>query len=325
MPLQGVQLSTTGAAYTPPAPVADPTVSFVSPAAISVGQRRFDWFGPDGSYVDLSANSAVSGASTLAGYLGTGAAPREAVVQRTPVGGIPRWSSVPPRPVTWPVFLAGPNPPAFLAAWRGMVRSFTATRPPAGVPVAGKLRVTQSDGTFRELAMVYDDGLDPDRARGYGVTCLTAVIAGTAYDPWWYGPDTVGLIFGATTARSYLAPYETLTPTNTLGVQTVTVAGDVDASPVWSVTGPATSVRVQRGSGQQWYYPAALLATDTLVVDTAAGTVTKNGTSVIGTLDWSVSTPFTLPPGARTITLTIAGSTAASQVAMSYRPRYETA
>lgn len=123
-------------------------------------------------------------------------------------------------------------------------------------------------------------------------------------------PTEVGLDFGA--------------PGNT-GDLTVTNGGDADAHPVIEIRGPVTTPTITLGS-LRLEYAITLGATDVLVVDTWAGTVTLGGQSRITTAT-SRSVPegaFTIPPGQSVLSFRAApGSTdPAAQATVRWRSAY---
>lgn len=82
--------------------------------------------------------------------------------------------------------------------------------------------------------------------------------------------------------------------------------GDADTQPVLAITGPAVRPTVtNQATGTVLEYDLTLAATDRLVIDTQAGTVTLNGTAPRLYTATARSTPeqaFTLSPGESLLT-----------------------
>ncbi|GAA2825435.1 hypothetical protein RMN57_13280 [Kitasatospora sp. CM 4170] len=137
---------------------------------------------------------------------------------------------------------------------------------------------------------------DPRRYQLTEQTAATALPAPESGLDWgspetglaWGSPET-GLVWG--------------TPGST-GDIAATNSGDAEVHPVIEIRGPVVtpSVAMAGGSGLVLEYDITLGATDVLVVDTWAGTVTLGGQSRIGTatLRSAPEGAFTLPPGATT-------------------------
>jgi hypothetical protein len=289
------------------------------------------WTAPDGTVWDLTGGglNVASGVLTLPGVSGIGAVPRAVTRRPLATGGtVGRWSHADERLVAWPVEVYATDDPAtYIALWRSFVTAFTQTSPPAGTPVTGTLRITRADATWRELDCTYLSGLEQADAEGEGYTSSTAVLSLLAGDPWWYGDTVIGVSFSFTSARSYLAPYETVSPTTTTGAQIITVIGDVDASPVWTLVGPATTSYTVTLPGGSFTFAAALTLGQSVTVDVGAGTVIDNlGANRIGSLVLPGAVLATLPVGVSVpVTVSIVGAGGGAGVNLSYRPRWESA
>lgn len=258
---------------------------------------------------------------------GLGAAGRE--VTRTPLatgGAWPRWSYATERVITLPLYVWAPTRAGFRTLVHRVATAFTATTPPAGEPRPGRLRVYRDDGSWRETWCVYESGLEAEETAGSDATWTHLVVQLVAADPWFYGPDRIGLRFEPEPGHSYLTPYETVSPDVQRATHTIDVDGDVPVAPVWTVTGPAASltIRLDQGPGMRLL---PLAAGETVAIDTATGTITDQpGRNRIGLLVWPESELFSLRPGANHLVLSLLGGIAGeSLIELSYQPRYETA
>ena len=285
------------------------------------------WTSPSGDMLPLMTEG--PGVHILAGIDGLGAAPRSLTFQPLATGGsLPRWSHVDQRLITLPLHIQALTNPALVALKRRVIRAFTATTPAAGVPVPGTLRVTRADGTWREIEAIYLDGLGGADETTLSPTIDRAVLQLVAPDPWFYGASSVAAEFTTTTIlRNYLNPYETVSTGRTLGPVEVVVTSDVAVSPVWEITGPATSVTVRYEPNGPGFTYGAIAAGRIITVDVENYTVTdETGANRIGGIGWPTSTLFRLNPGANNLTISITGGVdGVSKVRLSYRPRWESA
>jgi hypothetical protein len=228
--------------------------------------------------------------------------------------------------LTLPLAVLG-DPSTFVQLRRDVALAFLSTTPAAGVPRTGTLRITRADGSWREIGCLYVDGLGWTDDAGQGITHDRVALQLLAPDPWWYGAEVVALDFATTAGRSYLAPYETVSPDRALGSGTVDVIGDAAVSPIWTITGPATSVTVRYSdSGPGWTF-GAIDAGETITINVETYTVTDNtGANRIGNIAWLTSTLFQLSPGPNALLLSITGGVVGqSAIRLTYRPRWETA
>ena len=308
----------------PPTPTPPPEPPIPAPVQFIDAQ----WTSPDGEELELMAPSNSDGVHLLAGADGLGAAPRSVATRPLATGGsMARWSHAEERLITLPMQIQAMTHGAFVELRRKVVRAFLATTPAAGDPRPGTLRITRADGTWREIKAIYLDGLSWSDDTVFGPNLDRAVVQLVAPDPWWYGDTVPALEFGTGEARDYFDPYETVSADRELGAATVEILGDVAASPVWTITGPATSVTVRYAeAGPGWTF-GQILPGETITIDVERYAVYDNtGANRIGNIAWTTSTLFTLRPGPNDLLLSITGGvTGQSKITLTYRPRYETA
>src|SRR5690606_13258601 len=283
------------------------------------------WYAPDGTAWDLMNEGNAAGLVVpLEGIIGLGAAPRELYRQDLHTGGsAARWAYMAERIITLPILLYDRDPNSLSSRRRELIRAFTQTTPTAGVPRPGRLRITRADGNWREIYAYYLDGLEsfaqhPLRSEIEGVVQLLAT------DPRWYGEQTVAAEFATTEGRNYLDPYETVSPTAALGSQVIQVMGDLPASPVWTITGPAEVVSVKPTDGFGWQLNGVAPG-EQVVIDVERKTVRSSTLgNRIGSLTWPGAILFELEPGEVSIDLEITGgSPGVSSIRLEYRPRWE--
>lgn len=292
------------------------------------------WTDPNGGVLDLSCHRVGHGVWMMPGATGLFAAPRAVTREALAAGGTyGRWSHVDERLVVLPVGIVAPSSEQLRELRRNVVRRFTATTPAAAPPRPGTLRYTYADGSWRELHAVYVEGLGGHDEGRYRRRYHLPVITLVCPDPWWYGPEEVAIAWRAETeARDYLDPYETVSPHARLGTREITVAGDAPASPVWQITGPATTVTAglvtASDDGPSWSL-APVEAGEVIRIDTAAWTVTnQDGQNRISRLDWGGgSTLWQLPAGEVRVHVDMTGTSPTdppSGVRLTYRPGWET-
>jgi Siphovirus-type tail component, C-terminal domain len=179
-------------------------------------------------------------------------------------------------------------------------------------PAAGEGTLTVVDGPSpgRYLVCAYEAGLET-LTEEYGQPLELAVIGFRAGDPYWHDAGVI------TRDLPIVEPSATTVVTNT---------GDVDAWPVFTLTGPATSIWIindttglKIGIGG-----APFVAGDVIVVDTRPGhkTITINGTGDGFSRLTSDSTFWPLIPGDNSVTVNFTGSTVASTSAFDWSTRW---
>jgi hypothetical protein len=193
--------------------------------------------------------------------------------------------------------------------------------------------------TAAELLAQLDDlstVLSPENAPAR--LTMTLDPGGAGEESWWLdviragggdfsmGETTDGETYAFTTVELVAGdPYWTaVTATTvdpiTLGTVALTNAGTAPAWPVFTVTGPATGFTLAH-SGRSLTWTGTLASAATITVDARDGTVSDNtGANQFGGLSaapefWSV------PPGTNNATLTMAGTGAGSEMAVTYYPR----
>jgi len=231
-----------------------------------------------------------------------------------------------PKTLAQPLFVWGDTQGVYLQRIRGLARAMT--RKVNGAPAPGRLVITQPDGEQRYVDCYYIDGLEGDEPRGAGTTWYRCVPRWVALQPYWQSLDTRTESFTPSAAVSFypLLPVH-LAPSQTVDAAFVDNVGDVEAYPVWTIEGPATSVTVAHADipGSSFTLTRTLAAADTVVIDTepTLATAVLNGTTDVWANLTGDPSLWPLQPGANDLTLTVAGSTADSKVAATYRPRYD--
>lgn len=189
---------------------------------------------------------------------------------------------------------------------------------------SGTWSVTDPDGGRRSLSLrvvpqPHSFPVDPVRNgwASYGVTLI-------ADDPFWYGEpvrkpwgtDEPVDFYGGPAGKG---PDMYIAGGNQMSSATLTNPGDLEAWPVWTVDGPGENVTIGV-NGQQVSYSGALLAGDSLVVDTdpTVQTAWLNGADVTGDLSSDNFAP--IPAGSDVpLSLSMLGT---GKVTAEIRPRF---
>lgn len=279
------------------------------------------WVTPDGAAFPLTGQPDVDVHWAL-GVQGRFMPPVSIVEDTVPqqIGTRLRAIQVGPRDVELPLTVFGADEVALRTRIRQLVRQFDPTRGD------GYLQSTAADGTMRRLKCRYTEGLAGTESRDdTGRTWQRFVLVLHAADPLWEDTAPNDTTYTTASIGSFLStsflPVK-LTGDALLGDQTVTNDGDLDAYPVFTVRGPATSFTLENvTTGQRITYEAALADGQVLTIDTrpyVRSVRTADGVNRYASLSLD-SVLWHLPPGPSSIRLTLTGSTEASFVTISYR------
>lgn len=188
----------------------------------------------------------------------------------------------------------------------------------------GTLQWADAINTRELRQVIYEAGID-----GSGDANLlqrSLVVSLLALDPWWYGPArSETLSTAAPTGFDEAISFDSALPFDGGGSVGVIIPGDVEPYPVFTVTGPATTLVVSSG-GLAWSIASPLGASDTLIVDHRPSSrgPRRNGAAV----DWSQLTAssrlFPLAVGTTPVITGATGATGATMLVMSFDPRYLT-
>lgn len=223
--------------------------------------------------------------------------------------------------ITLPLaFWANDSRAAYLARRRAFIRSLN---PKRGV---GTLTLTQPDGAVRTIGAYYTSGMEGDESLDAAGErwCINAITFGVP-SPYWTGAEVTHEWKAAGSGTFFPFLPLTVGDSQVLGAVTVDNDGDDDAFPLWTVTGPATSISLTNNTtGEVLVISHSIIGGDVVVIDTRERqqTAVLNG----GTNLWpdisAASSLWALTEGVNDLTLSVAGSTSATSVRMTYQPRY---
>jgi hypothetical protein len=202
---------------------------------------------------------------------------------------------------------------------------------------AGRIRVYTPAGDAREIRCLYSAGLDLDETQGQTSmpTWQRTPAVFRAHDPYWYATSDISEVFtvGAVAPFFPILPIR-LSSSEVFVDATVTNGGDLETWPVWTITGPGSSIRLlDLTAGLSTSLTSAALGAVTLgagekvEIDTRPGFKTVTRLSDGANLWPYLSTDSALWPlriGASAVRVEMSGATADSSVTVSHRPRYLT-
>lgn len=278
------------------------------------------WVDPAGNITNLNDPATIMTLPEVVGRLGL-------MIEHTlddlagQPGAILRWSRPAVRRVTLPLVVVGPTATAARARVRALAYALDPTR---GI---GRLRATAPDGAVRELYAVYEDGLDQAAEEQPGQYRVAVTLV--APDPYWY--DATATIttypFSGTVTPFLKTPFFPLAIGGSAVTleQTITNPGDVEAWPLWAITGPGTNPVLQNiTTGAVLRLQYSISVSDRVLIDTrpvAKSVKNAAGTNLFGLLQ-AGSTLWSLAPGQNLVRVTLADVTTATSVTVEFTPRW---
>lgn len=224
------------------------------------------------------------------------------------------------RDVDLPLLVTCTNRHDFVEKVRTLVSAFN---PDKG---EGKLRVGHDRNSARELKCRYIGGLDGDtNGKGWSPSTGMFVLTLRAADPFFYAPAPVREEFVPGTPIAFFPFFPlVLTQGTVINTGTLNNNGDYTAWPIWTVTGPGTTLTLRNmTTGMVLQAVLSLAAGESLIIDTRPGikTVLSGSTNYFSTLT-SDSTLWGLARGNNNVQVELDGSDLNSRVAVAYYPPY---
>ncbi|QBI53420.1 phage distal tail protein [Streptomonospora litoralis] len=203
---------------------------------------------------------------------------------------------------------------------------------PTNLGGAGRLTVTEFDGTSRWIEAHYTEGMEGSEGQdeaglcwaNYGITWMAA-------NPYWSRPTRTLFWRAQESADRFLPilPLEVVSGAVIGEGMEIAIVGTARAWPVWTLTGPLSSGTVLRSVtlGKELTLDRELTGGDTIVIDTRPRrkSVTLNGsTNAYGDLALG-SALWPLAPTVNEIDVIATGVGEGTEVALSYTPQELTA
>lgn len=279
--------------------------------------RRLTWIPPTGDPLSLALGGSIYALSGVQTAGMPSVRTSEIIVPMQPGS---RWQRVDhgPRDIVVPVDLS-PDPEAAMDTLVALID------PTVG---DGRLRMTRSDSTERELFCRYIDGLVPveqtDRLDGW----LAALIF-RAVDPYWYDRNPRTLSFSPGGAGQDFFPFFPLVlgASEIASDASVVNDGHVATWPVWTITGPGTVTATNQTTGETWELGHAIGEGETVTVDTRPGVktvVSSTAGDLFAELS-DVSSLWPLVTGSNEIAVEMASATPTSRLLLTWWRRWLTA
>ncbi|MER7331659.1 MULTISPECIES: phage distal tail protein [unclassified Micromonospora] len=312
---------------TPTTPTPTPTdPGPIVPTVPEVGTMRATWTDPDGGVWELTGPHELHGWLTTQGIGGWGATPRTFVVDPLARGGVSvRHIRTEPRRITWPLNVYGSTYLEFMTRYRGLMRAFMLTAQ-TGRP--GVLTVYLPDGSGRSIEAFCEEGWAGQPGENH--TFANPVLTLLCPDGYWRDiqPRVVTRQYQENTGP-FLAPYMRVSSGQVLGDTTITNPGDVPGWPLWTITGPATSVTATNNTtGAAFTLTFTLAVGEQVTIDTSSHRPTVRGPAgqnLVGALNWPGADLWALAPGVNNVNFSVDGADAGTTIEMRYHPRYEAA
>ena len=205
-------------------------------------------------------------------------------------------------------------------ALRSLIRSLARALDPTRGD--GVLEVTR-DGVTRRLTCRYTGGLEQARTLG---PSLQAVLSFRAFEPYWEADSAVSETYETGEAAAFFPFFPlTLASSTVLASPSVENDGDVEAFPVWTITGPGSNPSLKNlTTGETLSLTLTLGAGEEVVIDTRRGRKTVlsgTGANLFSALS-DDSSLWSLAAGTNRLQIEMDGATEDSAVTLGYTPRY---
>jgi hypothetical protein len=235
-------------------------------------------------------------------------------------GGVWRRTRRNPRVIDLPILVFGDNRTDIQAKLRRLAKILSDRLGPT------RIKVEFQD----ETATVYTyghliDGGDVTYGSDANQQFCRWVVSLRCPDPYWTSEDVVSFKVQQNADTDGLLPYLgelRLTDGQSLGSTTVSNPGEVEAWPVWQITGPCDAFTVSL-NGTGFTYSAAIASGAVVIVNTKDGTVESSaGANLYANLA-AAPKLFSLPSGTSTVTVTATNPTSATLIQCYFNPRHE--
>jgi hypothetical protein len=291
-----------------------------SPGATTSSGEVMEWIEPDGTAHALNDAAAVH---VLVGRSGLFMPPLAHVEDRVPLtpGSLLRAIDVQPRVVDLPLWIHGETPSALRQRVRDVLRWFDPLRGD------GRLRVTAPDGEERELVCRYAGGLQlVEDAGSHRMTSQTLVLTLRAAEPYWRAVTAESAAFTIEGAVTFFPLFPLrLTASTVFGAGAIDNPGDVEAYPIWTLTGPGDTIVLRNlTTGEKIELATVLLPGDVIAIDTSprVRTITLNGATNLWPDASYDSALWWLQPGENEVRIEMSNATTESALVVAYRPRF---
>jgi phage-related protein len=188
-----------------------------------------------------------------------------------------------------------------------------------------KINANYDSGLTLFLQAHYVGGAEGQWGESGGLTWAKWVLSFQAPNPHWISQAEESFTIGSGgTGRGLLPQLSRLrvSSSQTLGIVSVNNVGDVQAFPIWTITGPVDELVITNGT-IEFSFNRAIFPGETLIVNTELGTVVDN----LGQNQYSLLNPapklFPLQPGITNLAIQGKDSSPDTSIVCRYSPRFE--
>jgi len=298
----------------PPAPL--PGVGFASATYIDPTGEAWPLTNLDIGWFTLSE-----------GVSGLDVAPYELTKDAHPRGGSRLRHAQPvERTIIWPLYVYGSDHQDFIGRWRALGKAFARTLREG----PGWLEIARPNGQRRRIQVIYQEGFEGRGEQGYGIVSDAAVISLYCPDPYWQDSEPVVEAREHGAGVDFFAPFPSVSSSQVLGGTVLYNPGDVEAWPVWTISGPASKVTMtHEDTGESFEITPIggdLQEGDQVTVATDPPRVRgPNGEVWTAALNWPGAVLWSLRPGPNNVSFQLDGADTGSRVQVEFYPRYEMA
>lgn len=249
------------------------------------------------------------------------------------VGSVLQGTRVKEREIYLPLHIQGANQEEVMKRWAALQRL---VHPGAGGCV---LEIMPEYKDARRIRVLYKEGLQGNFGSSYRKYWYTFGLKFVALSPYWQGYPEVFVWKTQTNSKPFISGGEQVKTHKFFPVildasavatgKRVMIYSDCPVSPVWSVHGPITDLKIQDGNNNMLGFSGSIAPGDSLTIDTGnygllyvrGGVIQPSDDSLYARLGEG-SEMFQLPPGESSIRVSGSGMTANSRIELSYTPLY---
>lgn len=284
-----------------------------------MADTSFQWIDADGNVTDLNDQNVTWQVKGKRNFFNAPFALSTYEVPLTPgaaVGSV----KVKERTVDVPLLVTCANRHEFIEKVRSLAATFNPDRG------EGRLRIGHEQNSARELRCRYVGGLEGDgNMKGASPSSAMFILSLKAADPFFYSlaPMQYEFVPGAPLKFFPFFPL-VLTQGTIINTGTIVNDGDFTAWPIWTITGPGTTLTLRNlTTGLALQANLNLAAGETVHIDTRPGvkTVFLGSTNYFSTLT-STSVLWGLQRGNNSLQIEMDQSDGDSRVMLAYYPPY---
>jgi hypothetical protein len=244
-------------------------------------------------------------------------------------GGRTRRISTPPAMVDIPLTMQAASAAALEALLDNLAGWVLPGTENVATPKTVRFQVLATDGTVREIEGICTGGFDDDDSlNAFGVNWQDTILSLLVPDPYWSDTtDTVVTFSSTPPASASWFPYYpyNLAPTSVFSTQDITLGGQIEAWPVWTITGPCSQPALRNlTTGDVFALDTGIAIGDTITVDTRP--LHKSVRRADGTNLWpqvvAGSVMWPLDVGLNSVRVELSTTTLATSASLTYRRRW---